>query len=198
VGKTKVAILGGGMGSIATAFSLTATTELRAKYEVTIYQLGWRIGGKGASGRNQQCVDRIEEHGLHIWFGFYDNAFRMMSDCYRELGRAPGRPLATLEDAFKPCDNFVLYENYKGRWIGRAFHAPRNDQQPGGEHPLPGFAQMAENALSWALSLWAERPPHIAAVAPGVSPLFDVIENIANFHVSLSNSPLAEPALSQH
>ena len=23
-------------------------------------------------------ADRIEEHGLHLWMGFYENAFRLM------------------------------------------------------------------------------------------------------------------------
>ncbi len=151
--KTKVAVLGGGMGSIATAFSLT-TPALRAKYEVTIYQLGWRIGGKGASGRNQQCANRIEEHGLHIWFGFYDNAFRMMRQCYDELGRPASTPLARLDDAFKPADDFILYEEYKGRWIPHPFHAPRNTRVPGDNSPIPQFWQIAENALRWVLSLW--------------------------------------------
>ena len=98
--KTKVAVLGGGLGSIVTAYELTATPELREQYEVTVYQMGWRIGGKGASGRNPDAGYRIEEHGLHIWLGFYENAFKAMRACYEELGRQPGTPLAALEDAF--------------------------------------------------------------------------------------------------
>ena len=63
----KVAILGGGVGGMTAAFELTATPELRERYDVTLYQLGWRLGGKGASGRNARAHDRIEEHGLHVW-----------------------------------------------------------------------------------------------------------------------------------
>jgi uncharacterized protein with NAD-binding domain and iron-sulfur cluster len=51
--RIKVAVLGGGVGSIVTAFYLTSTPALRARYDVTVYQVGWRIGGKGASGRNR-------------------------------------------------------------------------------------------------------------------------------------------------
>lgn len=154
--KTKIAILGGGMGSVATAFRLTATSELRAKYDVTIYQIGWRIGGKGASGRNldPKFGSRIEEHGLHIWFGFYDYAFRMMRDCYQELARDPSMPLARFEDAFKPADNFVVYEQYNNRWIRRLFNAPRNKREPGNSDRVPEFWEIAENALRWFLSLW--------------------------------------------
>ena len=71
---------------IAAAFELTRP-EQQGRYQVTVYQLGWRLGGKGASGRGP--ADRIEEHGLHLWMGFYENAFRLMRDCYAELGRDP-------------------------------------------------------------------------------------------------------------
>ena len=72
---TRVAILGGGAGGVTAAFELTATPDLREQYEVTVYQRGWRLGGKGASGRNQERGQRIEEHGLHMWMGFYEQAF---------------------------------------------------------------------------------------------------------------------------
>ena len=91
------------------AFELTATPELRERYDVTVHQLGWRLGGKGASGRNAALGQRIEEHGLHIWFGFYNNAFAVIRRCYEELGREPGAPLATWTDAFKPRDDCVQF-----------------------------------------------------------------------------------------
>src|SRR6476619_6187310 len=81
---TKVAIIGGGCASITTAFELTRPRH-RGRYQVTIYQVGWRLGGKGASGRGP--AGRIEEHGLHLWMGFYENAFRLMRECYAELDR---------------------------------------------------------------------------------------------------------------
>src|SRR5215211_1858717 len=62
--------------------------------EVTVYQRGWRLGGKGASSRGAN--GRIEEHGLHVWLGFYDNAFRLLRSCYEELDRRrsdPGCPI---------------------------------------------------------------------------------------------------------
>ena len=55
MGDTKpieVAIIGGGCASIATAFELTRP-EHQGEYHVTAYQLGWRLGGKGASGRGE-------------------------------------------------------------------------------------------------------------------------------------------------
>ena len=85
---------------MAAAFELTRP-EHGGRYEVTIYQLGWRLGGKGASGRG--VADRIEEHGLHLWMGFYENAFRLMRECYAELCRDPRQcPIADWRDAFEP------------------------------------------------------------------------------------------------
>ncbi|HLZ84277.1 MAG TPA: FAD-dependent oxidoreductase [Caulobacteraceae bacterium] len=83
---TKVAIIGGGCAAITTAFELTRP-EMAGRYDVTVYQMGWRLGGKGASGRG--ASGRIEEHGLHIWLGCYDNAFRLMRECYAELATDP-------------------------------------------------------------------------------------------------------------
>ena len=51
---------------------------------------GWRLGGKGASSRGAH--GRIEEHGLHLWLGYYENAFRLLRECYAELDRAAHRP----------------------------------------------------------------------------------------------------------
>ena len=163
--RTKVAVLGGGVGSIAAAFELTATPELRERFEVTVHQLGWRIGGKGASGRNVAANGRIEEHGLHIWFGFYDNAFRLMREAYQELGRPAGAPLATLEDAFKPCDQIVLYDRQGEGWEPFAFSPPRNFERPGVPADLPTFWDVAAGASEWALGRWREihgESPHLA------------------------------------
>ena len=81
-GTTRIAVLGGGAGAIAAAFELTATPELRARHQVTVYTPGWRLGGKCASGRNAAQHQRIEEHGLHVFFGFYDNAFDLVQRAY--------------------------------------------------------------------------------------------------------------------
>jgi len=148
--KTKVAVLGGGVSAMTAAFELTNTQELRDKYDVTVYQMGWRLGGKGASGRNAEYGERIEEHGLHIWFGFYENAFQAMDRLYREMGRSPNQPLATWQDAFKPTDDIVLFDQYKDQWIPGQFHIPRNSSLPTANTVLPTFWDMAQMALGWA------------------------------------------------
>lgn len=150
---TRVAVLGGGPAALAAAFELTATPELCQQYEVTVHQLGWRLGGKGASGRNAALGQRIEEHGLHIWFGFYDNAFSMIRRCYEELNRPPGVPLATWDEAFRPQYSGVQYEQYNGEWIPHQFELPPNDLVPGDPHHL-GFWDVLGQATRFLLQEW--------------------------------------------
>jgi uncharacterized protein with NAD-binding domain and iron-sulfur cluster len=97
----KVAVIGGGCASISAAFELSRP-EHRGKYQITVYQLGWRLGGKGASGRGP--ANRIEEHGLHLWMGSYENAFRQIRECYAELKRDRRKcKIADWRDAFSPA-----------------------------------------------------------------------------------------------
>ena len=50
--KERIAILGGGVGAMSAAFELTSTPGWQERYEITVYQMGWRLGGS-ASGRDQ-------------------------------------------------------------------------------------------------------------------------------------------------
>ena len=136
--KTRVAVLGGGVAAMTAAFELSRTEELRQKYDVTVYQMGWRLGGKGASGRAKKN-GRIEEHGLHVWFGFYDNAFNMIKEVYKEADRPAGQPLATFEQAFQACDEVALMEQLNGakggsggQWDHQVFKLPVRGKGPGG------------------------------------------------------------------
>ncbi len=126
----KIAIVGGGCASIAAAFELSRP-EHHGKYAITIYQVGWRLGGKGASGRGP--ADRIEEHGLHVWMGFYENAFRLLRECYSELNRDPRKcRLADWRDAFTPEPiNGVLDRLGSGAWHPRLTNFPPTDGLPG-------------------------------------------------------------------
>ena len=108
--RKRIVILGGGVGALTTAYYLTSKPGWQQECEITVYQLGWRLGGKGASSRRDSEIGlRIEEHGLHVWFGFYENAFSLMRACYRELGRP-------WEEAFKHQDDIHLMEDVEGRW----------------------------------------------------------------------------------
>ncbi len=115
-GPVRVAVIGGGCASVTAAFELTRP-EHRGKYQVTVYQQGWRLGGKGASGRGP--AGRIEEHGLHVWLGFYENAFRLLRECYEELGRDPAtHPMAGWRDAFFPDSHVGIAAPRPGRSDG--------------------------------------------------------------------------------
>src|SRR6266511_2966728 len=108
--QRSVAILGGGMSALATAYHLTSLADWQSRYRITVYQQGWRLGGKCASGRNVERGWRVEEHGLHVLFGWYENTFRLIRGCYEELGRGSEWP-----DAFLPCSTLVAPEWVDGR-----------------------------------------------------------------------------------
>ena len=78
----RVVILGGGMAGLTTAWELSSGDWRKRLDSITVYQRGWRLGGKGASSRGPH--GRIEEHGLHVLLGYYDATFRVLRD-----GRCP-------------------------------------------------------------------------------------------------------------
>ncbi len=100
--RQRVAIIGGGISGLATAWALSSDEELRQRYDVTIYQMGHRLGGKLASGRNLDHHGRNEEHGLHVWFGFYQNTFRLARELWEEWERPDDCPFEDLWDVVRP------------------------------------------------------------------------------------------------
>jgi uncharacterized protein with NAD-binding domain and iron-sulfur cluster len=134
-GRRKIAILGGGQAALTAAFQLTDPANPRSKdVDVTVYQIGWRLGGKGATGRPVDApwaAHRIEEHGLHNWFGFYDNSFRQARACYSELARPAGMPLATFEEAFEGVNAAAYLERIGGQRRLWSIENVTNDAEPG-------------------------------------------------------------------
>jgi uncharacterized protein with NAD-binding domain and iron-sulfur cluster len=137
------------MASLTAAYELTSVPGWQDRYDITLYQVGWRLGGKGASGRNPAHQDRIEEHGLHILLGFYENAFRLLRSAYQELGRPPEAPLATWRQAFKPHDLIVLTEEKDGGWTNWILNYPRNDSEPGDGCAFPSPCDYVKMILGW-------------------------------------------------
>lgn len=130
----KIAIFGGGIAGLTAAYALSAPSMAR-RYQITVYQMGWRLGGKGASGRNRDDHNRIEEHGLHIWLGCYENAFRVMRTCYDECRQAnltPNSPFQSVEDAFEAQDLITMMEpDGKGSWNPWPITMPATGKFPG-------------------------------------------------------------------
>jgi uncharacterized protein with NAD-binding domain and iron-sulfur cluster len=148
----KIAILGGGIGALATAAELTDAPDWQKNYEITIYQMGWRLGGKGASGRNRNICDRIQEHGIHLWMGFYENAFHLIRRVYAEANRKnlmPTSPFTDARKAFSPMNYTPMMEQ-----VGTAWKLWNLNWLPGYNVPfdptsgyaLPGDESKFENA----------------------------------------------------
>ncbi|MCB9642171.1 MAG: NAD(P)-binding protein [Myxococcales bacterium] len=152
--KEKIAILGGGISSMVTAFELTSEPNWQDRYDITVYQTGWRLGGKGASSRNPEHANRIEEHGLHVFYGFYENAFEIVRRCYQELGRSPEQPLATWEKAFTPHNFITLQEKVGERWDPWFLPFPPAKGTPGDGQPLPDLWASVSHLVEYAASVF--------------------------------------------
>jgi uncharacterized protein with NAD-binding domain and iron-sulfur cluster len=127
VTRRRIVICGGGMAGLSAAFELTRTDELQKLHDVTIYQLGWRAGGKLASGRDRG--GRNIEHGLHIWFGFYENAFRLMNEVYDKWQRPDGLRITKVAEALKAQEFTPIGDGGGPGWIDVRF--PLNGEEPG-------------------------------------------------------------------
>ncbi|ODQ86643.1 FAD-dependent oxidoreductase [Mycolicibacterium holsaticum] len=130
--KERIAILGGGMAGLTAAWRLSEP-GWRDRFEsITVYQRGWRLGGKGASSRGEH--GRIEEHGLHVWIGSYENAFTLIRQCYVELDRAgtdPSAPIQTWDQAFIPANDVGATDRWQGEWRLWLGRFTGNEELPG-------------------------------------------------------------------
>lgn len=179
-----ITILGGGMASLVTAFELSRLTDPR--YDITVYQQGWRLGGKGASSRNELEGERIEEHGLHVLFGCYENTFRILREIYRELPDAiadlRGRPewswlpdAWTFDQAFTGHDVVVMQELVGDQWTpwvadGRGVVQPGEPgvAADGESHELDPW-RLVRQVTDWMVG-WAAAVPGAAHDADAGGP----------------------------
>ena len=118
-------------------------------YVIDVYESSWRLGGKAASVRDKD--GRILDHGLHVWLGFYENAFRMMRECYAEVDERSLGPLThrSFDEAFLPEPHVGVARPGIGRprmgglvlllpaGEGRARDRPRRGQQSLHARQLP-------------------------------------------------------------
>ena len=147
------------MAGLAAAWALSEPGSSSEIESVTIYQRGWRLGGKGASSRGAH--GRIEEHGLHVWLGYYDNAFRLMRQVYDELDRpvtAPGCPISSWRDGFVRAGRVGVADEAYERWSAWvATFSPDADEPGVGGSPSGGLtvAQFVRRAVQLLLNLWS-------------------------------------------
>ncbi len=160
-----MAILGGGMGALATAFELTEGDWTSRFEHITVYQRGWRLGGKGASSRGPN--GRIEEHGLHVLLGYYDRTFDVMRRCYEALDRArsdPSCPIRTWDDAVAPSNLVGVVDRHDGAWEPWVATFSPVTGRPGGSGERrtaaapPAVADLVVRSLGLLLDFFASLP----------------------------------------
>lgn len=128
--RKKIVILGAGPAGLSAAFGLTATPELAAQHDITIYQVGWRAGGKCSTGRNGP-TNRIEQNGTHYLFGSYDNCFDLAKTSYDELAAKGIDWFGGYEQAFLPRDLMVFKQFFNGQYRLWPMQLPTNSVEPG-------------------------------------------------------------------
>lgn len=150
--RRKVVILGGGMAGVSAAWRLSEPGWEKEIESITIYQRGFRLGGKGASSRGEH--GRIEEHGLHVWLGYYDNAFRLLRECYAELDRAtsdPDAPIQTWRDAMFPAADVGLEDRLADGWSHWVGSFASNGLDPGDpigpDHGPPNIVELTRRGV---------------------------------------------------
>ncbi len=129
--KHRVLVLGGGMAGLTTAYHLSRTPALRERYDVTIASPGWRLGGKLASGREPALPHRSHEHGLHVWFGFYDNAFALLQEVYARWRKPASCPFRTWDAVVRPQSVTPIGGAVDGREQPWLVQWPTNPGVPG-------------------------------------------------------------------
>jgi uncharacterized protein with NAD-binding domain and iron-sulfur cluster len=130
------------MAGLATAWELSSGEWRERLGSITIYQRGWRLGGKGASSRGRH--GRIEEHGLHVLLGYYDATFRLLREVYGELDRTvtdPNCPIRSWQEAVAPTGDVGLAEHDGAAWSHFVTTFSQNGSLPGElgaeDRPLP-------------------------------------------------------------
>ncbi len=149
--KKKIAVIGGGLGSLSAIYHLMSLPNAKNLYDITLYQAGWQLGGKGASGVNQKKGFRVEEHGIHFWFGFYENGFHLMKEVYKGLNRSTEAPLGTFEKAFKPQETMDFAQFIDNNWTNWNIKFPTFPGKVGDgilENPIEVFVEVGIHFLA--------------------------------------------------
>lgn len=167
----KLVVLGGGLAALSAVFALTEQPGWQQRHDITVYQIGWRLGGKARSGRNLRAHARSEGLGHHVWYGWYDNAFALVRRLYDKLKRPAGAPLAGWKEAFRPGDTLLLGTGAEPG-VRRAtwpITLPRTADSPGDGAAPPSVWGFAQILLLWAIDCIPRLHPDFpdyAAIVP--------------------------------
>ncbi|MEM9531105.1 MAG: NAD(P)-binding protein [Pseudomonadota bacterium] len=147
--KQRVAILGGGIGGLTAAWELQKTGD----YDITVYQMGWRLGGKCATGRDAKHGYRLEEHGIHGFLGSYYNALEMMNDVFEVLAALPPDAsagfLTSLDDAFDLQNAVAMWDFNGSGWEHWSLELPINDYRYSHAGDLAKFEHQISSLLKF-------------------------------------------------
>lgn len=154
--KTRIAILGGGISALAAAYELKRLDPTDT-LDITIHQMGWRLGGKCASSRNETAGMgfRNEEHGLHVLGGWYHNTFEMLRRVYADWEHLQGVDSTPIDDAFLPMNGAVLFDErrtifgFQNGWRKIAMRFPDPVGTPGIDIPDLSIERMFKVLLRW-------------------------------------------------
>ncbi|MGH1346478.1 MAG: FAD-dependent oxidoreductase [Nannocystales bacterium] len=156
--RKRVLVLGGGCAGVAAAWALSSTPHSRRRFEVTLLQSGWRLGGKGATGRDPTRGHAVLEHGLHLWLGFYRNAFAMVRDLYDHWNGPSDGPQRSLESAFTPAYDVSLRGAARGASQQWTLNFPQLPGRPW--DPSPGTSWLATSKR------WLQQLPSLLGGIP--------------------------------
>jgi uncharacterized protein with NAD-binding domain and iron-sulfur cluster len=201
VSPRRIAILGGGAAALTAAYGLSERADALERFDITVYQQGWRLGGKGASSRNVAARWRNEEHGLHVLGGFYHNAFALLRDCYGAWALAdPGRPGQDFDQVFMPQPYCTLQEtDGAGGWRAVDLVLPTDPRKPGVDPTELSIGAAVRRVLQFirdrALAAIGMAPPSLTLQAHLLASVDDArtIARLASEALNLSDQVLAHP-----
>ncbi|MBO9697126.1 MAG: NAD(P)-binding protein [Sphingopyxis sp.] len=149
--RTRIAVLGSGPGALGAIWEITQSPDWQERFEIDVYAMGWRLGGKAASGRNPAHRFRNEEHGLHILGGFYHNSFQQLRPLYEAWNaNADDLPLP-FADSFFPYGRFSIMQREPGAPMRETrFDIAGDDREPGIDPEEITPTMIIRRLLHWA------------------------------------------------
>ncbi|MDP3896992.1 MAG: NAD(P)-binding protein [Mesorhizobium sp.] len=158
-------MLGSGMAALSAIFRVTSNPQWRDRFEVDVYQQGWRAGGKCASSRDTAQGLRNYEHGLHVLGGFYHNTFRILRECYDEWP-STGKSTIPLDRAFSRHGDFYLMQDGIFGWDKKHLSFPVAPGEPGVRPTEISPLGMIERIRQWITRRLRDSLPADVLVPP--------------------------------